>query len=894
MAESNEESILIDELNKWYSLDNFDQDYSVRRFPHLEKFFGENYIEPARVRRVIDAFKFKSSNKGEISRSLLIVRIKENEDHDLSDACYKQVMEECNGALVDFDFEKFKEKFPQYASEIENSYYLQKTKGLGKILENNQCITLLKSIVPELSEEEFDQKLTKLKICDVKNSVYDYKRLVRINEFTKEELISMITNTLDFEKLFDNSRVGFSSKDILFVENMASILNDYLDYIPDELLKGFYGQLSKKLDRDQAIVEQSRTFEDFRELDKVESILVNEAIIEDEVPDAEDIAHFNELLSIAKEFNFEQLNQLENFEGAIENYIENKDNPEYNDERFELNVNIFKVYLSKCEKPEDLLNGTISKCLALMNCNAISEDKKNKLKNVFEEEYQKRFAKNNESRIQEIKSKNPDLISKITENHSLSEEEYKMATQLACLERASTGIFDEKYINCILKYNMENQISDTQNTTLLKRVFEDKTMDSLKKSGITDYIVVTRNAKCYQDDNGLTTFGEHNTSGLITLNEKIFESKKTIVSILNAALHETQHAVQFREIEHAKSGDTTDFLLYDMEKEAQIRSHYGNQYYKENYEKIEYETDANIAASKKTMEYLQELGIDDKAIVDAMQAALFANLVLREDNKRKAPKDTNLPLFTSPDILYQKLIKEKPELLQEFKPALMEFSSETGMRKGNLAILQEYDEWCVQNHIDDSQVVVNEFSDGQNMYYGDAEKTDNQRIAELYAHIIRNDAMIDDKDVINDMLLLPTLNLNNPRLGKLRDKVIEGEIFYTIDRWKRIFTPFDIDDDLLNKGFSALEKFSETSENEELKQKISQKLQEAKEANIWPEFSERTEESEGTKVTFWSDLKLLRTVASVISMHEISEGRQVINEALKEDKDKVGEITDER
>ena len=29
-------------------------------------------------------------------------------------------------------------------------------------------------------------------------------------------------------------------------------------------------------------------------------------------------------------------------------------------------------------------------------------------------------------------------------------------------------------------------------------------------------------------------------------------------------------------------------------------------------------------------------------------------------------------------------------------------------------------------------------------------------------------------------------------------------------------------------------------------------------------------------------------------MHEISEGRKVINEALKEDKEKVGEITDER
>ena len=88
-----------------------------------------------------------------------------------------------------------------------------------------------------------------------------------------------------------------------------------------------------------------------------------------------------------------------------------------------------------------------------------------------------------------------------------------------------------------------------------------------------------------------------------------------------------------------------------------------------------------------------------------------------------------------------------------------------------------------------------------------------------------------------------------------------------------------------NKGYDFKE------ENEELKQKISQKLQEANDANLWLESSKSTEEIDLSVLT---DFEFLRAIAASISTHEISEGRQVITEALKTDKDKVGEHTDER
>ena len=531
------------------------------------------------------------------------------------------------------------------------------------------------------------------------------------------------------------------------------------------------------------------------------------------------------MLNVSKRFNLRQLEKIEIFHDIVIEYIYNYKVAQNNNEKLDFISKIFEVYLSKCRKPKDLLDKTISTIMSLMNTDFLNEEDRNKLKDVFNKTYLKRFSKRDNIRKKEIYEEFLQLSIKTKKGELLTEKECEMLEELACIERTTDGFFKERYIDSILQFELNKNIENLENSNFFKRLLEDKAQCMLRKNNIYNFNIMTVNQDYFIDgiyDKTCNT-GMHNKNGRICINSQLYDDKgQTIINMLAVIIHEVQHAVQFNNI---ATQSFFNYLIYDMAKEYEIQKIFGVKYYRDNYWKTNYEIDARIAENIKLVAFLQRVGINDDRIIKIIHKNIQENIIMKNDKKRKMI-DANRKKMEKPlDILFQEAIIKDPQIISKYAPWRIEFDEKTGQRKGNMQILKEYIKWANSNYLRSDQIVINEYESENNNFYGDKKPGRKQRIsdrAELYVHIIKNDSNISKQEIIKDMLILPNLlETGNYKFDILRDEVVKKEILPFLNYYifsTEIFPEQKLKD--FNKGVANLEEYARIINNRALKEEI--------------------------------------------------------------------------
>lgn len=279
------------------------------------------------------------------------------------------------------------------------------------------------------------------------------------------------------------------------------------------------------------------------------------------------------------------------------------------------------------------------------------------------------------------------------------DEYYKKIDQI----RAKDGIIPEKYCDFAIKNTILSKEQKNDPESEFYRMFTlcvvDKARYVLKQEGLEDIIVYADNLQkakpgTLETSTKLGSYSdalkELNLSDDITL---LMEDG--VYDIINTIFHETQHAIQSRDI---KNNSLQNASEYDMIKEDFIRKD-SFFFYKDNYKLYTAEIDARIAGRQKMYQYLLDLGIPVKKILEG-------DIEFRRDVTRTYEEYMNEEIDTlndsnkkftvnfseekTLDTLFEELVAKNPSIIKE-KPALQYEFNDDGTRKSSLEMLQEYE-----------------------------------------------------------------------------------------------------------------------------------------------------------------------------------------------------------
>ena len=541
---------------------------------------------------------------------------------------------------------------------------------------------------------------------------------------------------------------------------------------------------------------------------------------------------FNSMIKLLKkdnEYSIQEMNNMDCLYDTIlcftDKYKEKKSKDtdiSTNEPTFDTIKAILDKYTKQCTRPQDLLTDIPSRLFNLMKNDFLDEQQKEELIKLYDNNYKIKFEQKNNKRIEELKLQYPNLEQKIDNREHLSDEEFVAFKELISLYRANNGSFEEKHIDCLIKQYVNAKDLSKEDQNLIFRALEDKSTYFYKENGL-NYNISVRNFKDSKDS-GVLHLGSHCYSTKSVIINKLIRNNN-ILGLIETVFHENQHALQNKEM---RNPNNTNFLIYDMCKMYVMRKLIGSQFQEKNYSNSELEIDARIAANVKTAEYMQKIGINTKDIVDSLQESLCSpeqmlnaksidtklmqfvfqrakslkiDLMMLK-NREKNMNDNDV---IESSRLFQRTIKNFPEILESIPSLKMEFfkkidenGKEFVVRKGNIQILSDYNEFCVLNNLQDHEIVQNEYDsadENETVYYQKWKDSANVEKAKLYTHILNNDAIITPAEIIKDMCMLPKLNIQNPQLMKIMDNIIKTEIIPGINKITNLVKKTDVDDE---------------------------------------------------------------------------------------------------
>lgn len=862
--------------------------YNEKEYPNVKTVLTELKLDEETMRLFLYGFEtiskiFKDTNliDSEIENQMNMKEYLEltlKDSDGISKDCYETIISEYKTKI--FSMKEFEVKYPEYATQLRERYNILKAKistnALQKYINSEKVRKLFRACIsPSIDEETFNNKMNKMMFHYVNTIVSSEK----ISDEDKEAVITYFSKYFNPNVDLDIKKIGFSDTNLKFVENTINFLEENLKEIPNLVADNFSSSINDKYKSDVKEILKNENFEDLKKFDSFLDYMLRESFKKDGI-DEDDPKTVSNLLKDIRDYSIEQLKQLDSMDAItigfanickLQRGYEGKQS-DSSKEWFDIVNNIFENYLQKCNNPKDLLNDIPSRIIQLINSNFLPSEYKNKLIETYNINYKAKNEEKNNKRINEIKQKNPKIIEKVEKLEQLTDQEFEAFQELACIERANTGIFKEKYIDYIIKRNFEKDfLRYTTDENIAKRLIEDKSTYMLRDNGLQNYYVSMVKPQYFTgrwhnpgaDCNNLQSRIRFNRERACYLSE----------SLINMS-HEIQHAIQYKEMDLLKTKDETNFLIYDMSKQELLKNKYGYNFYKQNYEYMKLEVDARIASNIKLIKYLQSLGVDDKKIIDTMQYGNI-NQELEKDRKIRRENlmtiDAENKMKASSDYLFQQMVLEDPKILEKIKPALLEFNKEDGKRKGNIHILQDYYNYCIEKNFDESQIVTDEFHGANEKitYYGSEEKSDEINRAELFAHIINNDAIIPNDQIISDMLLLPTLDSSSKKMSELRDMIIQKDILPRLDYWLKqgeILT--GLDKQPIESGISALEDFALNQENinNSLSKSILKKI---------AEFRSKSFEIKGS-LDSNEEIAELKKISENITSTEIIEGTDAI------------------
>lgn len=200
----------------------------------------------------------------------------------------------------------------------------------------------------------------------------------------------------------------------------------------------------------------------------------------------------------------------------------------------------------------------------------------------------------------------------------------------------------------------------------------------LETFGINGYSIVIKNAF---DMNLKSGIHEEYPNKVITINKSLI---KLFLKTKNIRVFTTL----FHEIEHAKiEQKNSNYFEYQMQKEKIVARNI-NGYYLENYEFILEEIDARLNGCINTFRYLEQL-IPDK--VDYYKEVLLNDIKKENEllEKFNNSSDTIYSFGDEIDILFEKIVKEKPSIIKRNPLFCLEYNLD-GSTKSDLELLNEY------------------------------------------------------------------------------------------------------------------------------------------------------------------------------------------------------------
>ena len=686
----------------------------------------------------------------------------------------------------------------------------------------------------------------------------DYIKSFYTDDITDESMLGENFIKQNYPEYIDEYRAACIKRKIeerISNEQIEDILNT--DGAYEVLMKMMPDQLNVR-EKSKAMHEYSYQFIK----DKMSELITNRESAEYLIiTDNKKYADILDIFLNDDEYSIEEMNKTECIFDTIlcytDSYRKRKvkgDDTVGREPSFESIKKIFDKYTKKCVKPEELLDDIPSVMLNLINTDFLDEEQKQELKDLYEKNYRSKYEGKNNERIEDLKEQYPDLEEKINKLEVLDDKEFEAFKELISLDRANNCIFKQKHIDCLIKQYWSGRSLSNEDKNMLFRALEDKSAYFYKENELNHNITV----RSFKKEGMFLGFQNY-------LFREVLINKigiRDVYKLVETVFHENQHAIQNKQM---RNPDNNNFLIYDMCKMYVLRRIEGEQFSKDNYLCSELEVDARIAANVQIAEYMQKLGINPKDIVDSLQESLCSpdrevntnnidtgvmQFILKQgenltrdssilrDKKRKF-KDHNTDELRDMEAsqVFQKVIKEHPEFIEDIPALKMEFykkvddeGKEVAVRRGNLQILADYSEYCSSELLEDEEIVSSEFSmDNPNepVYYQKGKDNEKLEKAKLYAHIINNDALISPSEVIQDILLLPKMNIQNPKLKSLMDKIIATEIIPGINKIAHVVGKANVEDERkeqLIQSMEAIDQFIKCNPEYQYSDEMQKKL----------------------------------------------------------------------
>lgn len=305
-----------------------------------------------------------------------------------------------------------------------------------------------------------------------------------------------------------------------------------------------------------------------------------------------------------------------------------------------------------------------------------------------------------------------EIDERIEKGDVLNLEEMEDFSKKIDLIRLKNGIIPEKYCdfairNTILAKGQEYDI-ESDYFRMYPLCIVDKTRYVLKSEGIEDVTVFANNKE-------LSNFGLYSDSSKeLVLSATIINGmSKGIYNIINTIFHETQHAVQNRDINNNTIQNISE---YDMIKEQLLRED-NFLFYDSNYKSITAEIEARVVGRQKMYQYLQSLGISVEQILQGDCEynkdirKTYEEYVREEADKLDNPNKKFKISFSdtkSLDCIFDELMAKNPKLIED-NPLLKYEYNDDGTRKSSLEMLQEYEDTISNPGYVEPQFVLQEY-----------------------------------------------------------------------------------------------------------------------------------------------------------------------------------------
>lgn len=349
---------------------------------------------------------------------------------------------------------------------------------------------------------------------------------------------------------------------------------------------------------------------------------------------------------------------------------------------------------------------------------------------------------------------------KVESFQDMEPEEFNRFLRDLISVREKEGIIPEKYCDYLLLRKMYDnepnspKATDSITSLMIKRAYQDKARHVLSEKGMNDYIVRLKKTNP-------NILGSHiEATETIAYNPDKIGTPDSISTLY----HEIRHAEQSKKM---REGNVDDSMFYLMIKEEVIMD-YDAQFYDTNYKYMYAEIDARIEGKKKEYEYLQKVysiaeivGFDREDILETIRSisGKVQSELTEEGGVFNAASEKKTDYRIEPvDHIFQRILvqNDPSHILQEYPVLQAEFEPD-GTRKGNMAILREYDRACLQG--DSSQ-------------------------QSLYESILKNNSKIGEDQVMEDIEQLVQYEPENGKAQSYRDIIIINEIERQMETWK--------------------------------------------------------------------------------------------------------------